>query len=147
MEANHKNPYLPYCIRILMIAWLCCKITGWKMWTLHRSFPVASPISWTETIPQTFHLFLFVTGMLGMVMILMYPKAPKWWLAVACIEIASALLDFNRWQPWNFQFITLLIIWYFFRKQKSALIFLTTLVLPLLIFTAVYPNSIPISSG
>jgi hypothetical protein len=125
---KQQNTSLLIGIRILMISWLCCKLIGWKMWTMNRSFPVIHPFSWMEKIPAPIHIIFLFTGALILIKIVLLPKDERWWIALVIVEILSSSLDYNRWQPWNFQFISLTIVWYTFRRQWNTLIWLTTII-------------------
>ncbi len=96
-------------LRSTCIAWIITKLICWRLWTTDRLFPLAPPFGFLSA-PGFVHQFLFVAGLILMGLVIIWPRHKKLLTAVFLVEIASCLLDQNRWQPWEYQFVFLLFI-------------------------------------
>ena len=71
--------------------------------------------------PPSVHLFLFGASLLGLAMLIVKPTNRLLMLLVVAIEVASCLPDINRWQPWQYLYLTLLFVLMIFHKNKALI--------------------------
>jgi len=72
-----------------------------------------------EIIPSSAHIALFSISLLLMGGIVFRPSR-KLAIAIVIIEIILCLLDQNRWQPWEYQFILMLFSFAVLRTDSST---------------------------
>jgi hypothetical protein len=97
-------------LKCTCLFWLFAKVIGWRMFTTDRLFPTAPVFEILDNIPAAIHLILFFLSLLFLVrlIVLKKNKAVLWGLLIA--EIFSCLLDQNRWQPWEYQYLFVIFI-------------------------------------
>ena len=115
-------------------AWIITKLICYKLWLADRIFPLVPVRFFTADLPNAFHLSLFVISMACMIWMMVKPaKAIAALLLV--VEIVSCLLDQNRWQPWEYQFIFMLAAYVFSKEEKSVLAYWRMIMAALLFFS------------
>lgn len=118
--------------RLIYFFWLIAKIISWKLWLAERAVPVVPPFNFLY-VPSIIHLILFILSLIAIIVLFIFPIKKVLQLSVIIIEILSCLLDQNRWQPWEYEyiFITLALL-INYKNDKSALSVIA------FIFVAVY---------
>jgi len=99
-----------YLLRVTCVCWLAAKLIGWRMWTAYRLFPMAPVFEKSAQLPAVLHLVLFILSLLLIVSIFLFPKYKPLFWGLLAIEILSCLLDQNRLQPWEYQYIFIIFI-------------------------------------
>lgn len=127
-------------IKITCIAWLIAKIISFKAWTTNRSFPIA-PVFDFLSLPNEFHLFLYVVSLIGVTGIIFFPHKKMLLLCVILIELFSCILDYMRWQPWEYQYLLTLIFYLIAKDKKQFLTLLTFLLASTYIFSGIHKFS------
>ncbi len=89
--------------------WLLVKIITYKLWLADRIFPLIPPFEFLKA-PSFFHWILFVLSIALLQSIIIWPTKKILLTMLFIIEIISCLLDQNRWQPWEYQYIFTLFI-------------------------------------
>ncbi len=118
IERNQQN----LIIRLSCLFWIFTKLFSYKLWHTDRLFPLIPPFDFLENIPNAVHQILFWTAILGITLILFFPKQKLVLAITICIEFCSCILDQNRWQPWEYQyFITLLFLFFYRQNPKQFL--------------------------
>jgi uncharacterized membrane protein YphA (DoxX/SURF4 family) len=109
----------------LALFWIVAKLYSYKAWGAERVFALVPVAKFLHLIPYWVHGILYAISILFLFGLLIKPKQ-YYLLSIAIIEILSCLLDCNRWQPWEYQYILMaLVCWnYYYKKEK-----LTTLIL------------------
>jgi uncharacterized membrane protein YphA (DoxX/SURF4 family) len=104
-------------IRITGLFWIIAKLMSRKLWLSDRIFPVVPPFHFL-VVPSFVHLSLFVLSLAALLLLLRYPAAIKLQVCIIIIELCSCVLDQNRWQPWEYQYIFTLLIFIINRKNE-----------------------------
>ena len=119
-------------IRILCFFWLVAKGISWKVWLADRLFPVVPPFNFLF-VPSAIHMMLFIFSLLAMFALLIFPANRALQTSVVLIELLSCLLDQNRWQPWEYQYIFIILVFIInYKNDKNAVSVIA------LIFVSIY---------
>jgi len=80
------------------------------MFTDNRLFPTTPLFEIFDNVPGPIHIILFALSLLLLLLLIVLKKnkAVLWGLLMA--EIFSCLLDQNRWQPWEYQYLFVIFI-------------------------------------
>ena len=117
--------------RLICFFWIIAKIISWKVWLANRLFPVVPPFNFLF-VPSFIHTVLFILSLVTLFVLLLFPLKKKIQISVIVIELLSCLLDQNRWQPWEYQYIFIilaLIINYKNEKNTVSVIAFTLIAL------------------
>jgi hypothetical protein len=112
---THKN----YIAKLTCFFWLIAKIVSYKLWIANRFFPIIPPFDFLLQIPHFIHTFLFIASLVMLFIITFQSFNKKILIALFTIEILSCLLDQNRWQPWQYQYIITILVLYFNYNQPQ----------------------------
>lgn len=91
-------------LKLILVTWIISKAICYVLWMGNREFPLVPVWDALLAVPLWVHFALFVSAMALMVLSILMPKKPLLWL-ILLFEILSCLLDQNRWQPWEYQFL------------------------------------------
>lgn len=75
-----------------------------------------------EDIPNSVHLFLFYTSLIGLFSIIFFPRNTYVLSLTIMIELFSCLLDQNRWQPWEYQYLLTVLFLFIFRNNPKQFV-------------------------
>jgi len=114
---NEKTNWL---IRLTCLFWIASKLICWKLWLADRLFPLIPPFDFLH-LPANMHYVLFGFSLTTLVLLMISPKKRSLQIAVIVIEIISCLLDQNRWQPWEYQYIFTLFIFVANKKDEASI--------------------------
>jgi len=105
-------------IRLITACWLITKLICYKLWLADRLFPLVPVHDSLLNVPNYVHIFFLAVTLLSLIALLVFPA--KRWLAIVIIvsEFASCLFDQNRWQPWEYQFLFMLLPFVFTRDEN-----------------------------
>lgn len=106
-------------IKLLCVTWIITKLVCYKLWLGSRSFPLVPIHENLSALPSFIHTALFIVSICAMLFLLIFPNK-KIALVVLFAEILSCLLDQNRWQPWEYQFIFMLAVYIYYRDEKQV---------------------------
>lgn len=112
---EEKNGWL---LKITCIFWLSAKLIGWRVWTTYRLFPTAPVVERLDHIPAAVHLVLFALQVLFIAALFFSVKNKLVLISLLAAEIFSCLLDQNRLQPYEYQYI--FIVFIFLVNTNSA---------------------------
>lgn len=119
-----ERPQLPLvAMRIGMLAWIASKVICYPLWQGGRFFPLAPVHEILRVVPLWVHDGLFYSSLLAMLVWVIYPQR-KLALFILLAELGSCVLDQNRWEPWEYQFIFMLAVTIFYQRKahiKTAL--------------------------
>lgn len=107
-------------IRLLFLAWIITKLISLKLWMGDRYFPLVPISDYLLEIPAWVHLALYASSMALMFLSVFKPSKSVIWLIVA-LEVASCLLDQNRWQPWEYQFLFFVSSFAVFKRDEDKI--------------------------
>ena len=103
-----------------MFFWLIAKFMSWKLWLADRFFPVVPPFNFLF-VPSIVHLILCILSLLALFALMIFPLKRMLLAGVIIIEVLSCLLDQNRWQPWEYQYIFIILALAInYKNDKSA---------------------------
>ena len=107
--------------RLICFSWLIAKAISWKVWLADRLFPVVPPFNFLF-VPSAIHLVLFIFSILTLFALLIFPVKRILQVSVILIEVLSCSLDQNRWQPWEYQYIFIILALIInYKSEKNAL--------------------------
>ena len=108
-------------IRLLCFFWLLAKAISWKVWLAHRLFPVVPPFEFLF-VPPAIHLLLFILCLAALLGLLIIPWNRLLQVSVIIVEVMSCSLDQNRWQPWEYEYIFIMLaLLVNYKIEKNAL--------------------------
>lgn len=126
----YNTSQLPYNIfRITCIFWLAAKLISYKAWfAADRLFPIIPVFKGLQNVQPLVHTVLFWLSVSLMLVLLITPRLKALVVLLLITEISSCLLDVARWQPWEYQYIFMAIVFcYSHNKPKvyyNALVFI-----------------------
>jgi len=97
-------------LRITCGFWLFTKVFSWKVWVTERLFPLAPVTDYLYNIPAWVHVLLLGSSLLLLAVLVIKPSFKALLPILLISELLSCLLDQNRWQPWEYQFIITVFI-------------------------------------
>ncbi|HET8837577.1 MAG TPA: hypothetical protein VFM82_01125 [Flavobacteriaceae bacterium] len=119
-------------LRTTFFFWLLAKLISYKVWLADRFFPVVPSFNFFPELPSWFHLFLFASSLFLLIFLLVFPKNNPLLLSLLIIEIAACSLDITRWQPWEYQYLFMVLVFLINknddRKFFSAILFLLSMI-------------------
>jgi hypothetical protein len=129
LSSTGRNKLL---IRITCICWIIAKAISWKLWLSDRSFPLVPPFSFLY-VSSIVHLGLLVLSFVLLLSLFIFPSSRKIGVCIIVVEVLACLLDQNRWQPWEYESICILLIFLINRKRE-----LNAAVVLIWMFAAIY---------
>lgn len=105
-------------IKITCLAWFIAKVISFKLWVADRSFPIVPTLDFLS-LPNEAHLFLFVFSLIGIAGIFFFPYKRNLLLGFIFVEILSCFSDQMRWQPWEYQYLLTLMIFFLSGRNKN----------------------------
>lgn len=97
-------------LRLTCVAWIVAKLICFRLWLADRVFPLVPPADWLLYVPGWIHTALFAMSLLLMAAIVVKPGYKQLALSLITVECCSCLLDQNRWQPWEYQYLFTLFV-------------------------------------
>lgn len=119
MLTKTSQPFSWTLIRVVGIFWLIAKIISWKVWLSSRLFPIVPVFGVLTNVPAWIHLLLYVLSLCLLCLVIVKPGIRTSYSALLVIETASCLLDYARWQPWEYQYLFILFVCITGRKDKN----------------------------
>lgn len=106
----------------IAIFFLIAKIISWKLWLANRTFPLIPFFSFLQILPPFVHLILYFGSIFFLLLVALRPKQFRLLPILIIIEILACLLDQNRWQPWEYQYVFMFfILWVNRGNDKNVL--------------------------
>src|SRR5690242_13786994 len=90
-------------LRITCLFWLIAKLISYKVWFTARVFPVVPVFNGLDHVPSFVHGGLYFLSLLLLVVVVSKPSNKYFIIALIISELCSCLLDYTRWQPWEYQ--------------------------------------------
>ena len=105
-------------IRLMAFCWLIIKLFCYKLWLANRDFPLVPVHDILLTAPPFVHSFFFAMMLFALSALVFFPSK-KWLIVLFMVaELGSCLLDQNRWKPWEYQFMFMLLPVVFLQDEK-----------------------------
>lgn len=108
-------------LKILAFVWFFTKIYTYKLWITDRFIPTIPVFEFLNNIPNYVHLGLFFGSLLSLILIFFRPFSKKYLVFFLFFEIFSCLLDYSRWQPWEYEYLLIFLIFIFAKNKKHIL--------------------------
>ena len=106
-------------IRLICIAWFVTKLICYKLWLADRLFPLVPMHDSLTMLPSVLHSILFLIS-LGSILLLSISPNKKIAVLLLTAEVLSCMLDQNRWQPSEYQFIFMLLVYVSYKDEKQV---------------------------
>lgn len=115
-------------LKVIAFVWFITKLFSYKTWIADRKYPVIAPLDFLQNIPSGIHLCLFGIAMLMLCAIII--SSEKFFIILFLIfEFLSCSLDTVRWQPWEFMYLCIFVLYLFNLKRKESFYLLVHLFL------------------
>lgn len=124
-------------IRIISFFWLIGKVMSYKLWIEDRTYPTVPVFDFLGVFPDSVHLAIFGLSFLGMLYLVIFP-ASRIILGVIILEILSCLLDHTRWQPWEYMYVTIFLVYYLNKDRINFFYLLNLFFASFYIFTGLH---------
>ncbi|MFY8128302.1 MAG: hypothetical protein ACOVMM_07970 [Chitinophagaceae bacterium] len=96
--------------KIISTFWLIAKLLSFKLWTSERLFPLVPSHSIFQNTHYIVHVACFIIS-ISILMLCVFFKPSKWLLLILLFtEVFSCMMDITRWQPWEFQYLSMLYV-------------------------------------
>lgn len=105
-------------VKLFCITWFIMKLICYKLWLANRLFPLVPVNDSLLVLPSNIHTSLFAVS-LGLMLLLIIRPGKKIAAVLLLAELISCILDQNRWQPWEYQFIFMLSVYIFYNDEKQ----------------------------
>lgn len=102
---------------LVLVTWIVTKLICYPLWLADRDFPTVPVHDMLLQVPAYWHSILCWVALALMALACLRP-GKKILVMIVLLELASCLLDQNRWQPWEYQFLFMLAAYAVFQKQE-----------------------------
>ena len=96
-------------LRIACFFWLIAKVISWRIWTTYRLLPTAPVWAQFDFVPNVVHTLLFMVSLL-LILLLIFKTGKCLLTGLLVNEILSCMLDQNRLQFWEYQYLFVVFI-------------------------------------
>lgn len=107
-----------FIVRLVCTCWIITKLLCYKLWLAYRFFPLVPVHDALHVIPPVIHLLLLCISLTGMAGFVFFPSKKMGWV-ILIAEVLACLLDQNRWQPWEYQFLCMLGAYLFIENENK----------------------------
>ena len=125
-------------IKVVTIIWLLTKLYSYKLWISERIFPVIPVFTLFSDVKNSIHLSLYAGSLFFLTLILILPISKKIISIFLIFEVASCLLDYSRWQPWEYQYLLMFMVFACSANNKQFLKLISILVCFTYIFSGLH---------
>ena len=120
-------------LKIVCLFWLIAKVISIDTWLADRLLPVVPLFDILQIVPIVAHAILFYTSCICIVALLLFNISRLIVTILFFLGISSCLLDVTRWQPWEYQYLFILVAYLLCKNNTKA--FYTSL---LFILSSIY---------
>ncbi|MDB5122603.1 MAG: hypothetical protein JWP94_732 [Mucilaginibacter sp.] len=117
----HPEEINTWILKITCIFWLFAKLIGWRVWTTYRLFPTAPVFESLDRIPPAVHLVLLLLQVLFIVLLLFPMKNKIILIGLLTAEIFSCILDQSRLQPYEYQYIFIVLVFFVNMNSRKVI--------------------------
>jgi hypothetical protein len=123
--------------RIICFFWLIAKVISWKAWLANRLFPIVPPFNFLF-VPAFVHLMLFIFSLLALLSLLLFPSKRLLLISIIVIEVLACLFDQNRWQPWEYEYIFIILALLInYKNDKKAISSIAFIFISVYVFSGI----------
>lgn len=108
-------------IVVIVLFWLIAKCMTPKLWLAGRLFPLVPIHTQLAVIPGVVHSFLYYSSV-GLLLLLLFRPVKSLATLLLICELSACLLDQNRWQPWEYQYLFILVCYITAKNNKIFLL-------------------------
>lgn len=105
-------------VKLVALTWLITKLICYKLWLSNRLFPLIPVHDALADLPAPVHATLFIISLGCLSLLLIFPNR-KLVMVLLIVELLSCMLDQDRWQPWEYQFIFMMASFVFIKDEKE----------------------------
>ena len=124
-------------VKWISCCWLVTKLLCYKLWLANRLFPLVPVHDALAGLPTLVHTILLGLSILCMALLLFFPYK-KLVIFLLILELLSCLLDQNRWQPWEYQFICMLAVYVCIKEKNHCRFSWQLIFIALYFFSGLY---------
>ena len=110
MDFLFKNTNNTTLAKTLALFWLTAKIMSFNLWMNDRLFPLIPVHQLFQNINQSIHFFLYLLSICILIITILFKPNKVLFLILFFAETFACLLDYTRWQPWQFQYLSMLFV-------------------------------------
>lgn len=107
-------------LHLVLFTWIITKFICYPLWLGDRDFPIVPVHDILLQLPAYWHAMLFWGTVFLMAAGIVFPRK-KIMAAIVLLELISCLLDQNRWQPWEYQFLFMLAAYVFIKGEEHLI--------------------------
>lgn len=97
-------------LKITCAFWILAKLMSADAWQAERLFPVIPVFEALDAVPPFIHTLLFYLSIPALALLFVFPTNRLLLFTVLVVEVCSCLLDVIRWQPWEYQYLFIIVI-------------------------------------
>lgn len=109
-------------LAVTCIFWLIAKIISWKLWVTERLFPVIPAFDFLSAIPAMAHWVLLFSSIALLIALTVRPGNKTLQYILLFVELFACMLDENRWQPWEYLYLFILLLFILNKSGKTAVL-------------------------
>ena len=109
-------------LSVTCIFWLAAKIISWKLWGAERLFPIIPAFDFFATVPAMAHWVLLFLSIALLIALTIRPGYKPLQYLLFFVEVCACVLDENRWQPWEYLYLFILLLFILNKSGKTAVI-------------------------
>ncbi len=109
-------------LSVTCLFWLTAKIISWKLWLTERLFPVMPAFNFLSAVPAIVHWILLLASVALLIALTIRPAYKPLQYILLLVEVCSCLLDENRWQPWEYLYLFILLLFVLNKSGKTLLL-------------------------
>ena len=120
-QTQKHSPRLLLMTRLMALCWIVTKLLCYRLWLSDRLFPLVPIDDSLLNIPSIVHTVLFIAILVSLAALFLFPSKKWIGIIIIIVEIASCLLDQNRWQPWEYQFTFMMAAYIFLNAERRII--------------------------
>jgi len=121
-SVSASNGEANFLLSVTCIFWLIAKVISWKLWITERLFPVMPAFDFLSNVPAIIHWVLLFSSIALLIVLTIKPGYKPFQYTLLLIEVCTCVLDENRWQPWEYLYLFILLLFILNKSGKAAVI-------------------------
>ena len=106
-------------LALTCVFWLIAKIISWKLWVTDRLFPLFPAFDFLSAVPAIVHWLLLFASIALLISLTIRPGYKLLQYTLLLTEVCACMLDENRWQPWEFLYLFILLLFVLNKSVKT----------------------------
>lgn len=125
-------------IRIALLFWLTAKMISYKAWLTNRIFPIVPVFDFLAGTPAYVHLFLYSFSLFCLLILIIRPDFKIVAAALFTSEVLSVMLDYVRWQPWEYEYLFILLMYIINKKSEKFISVIAFMLIALYAYSGIH---------